>query len=65
MIEGPLMLAILLQAVDVSVPEGADPVPVAQLTVRSEDGIRLKIGQRDVTSLPQKQRNGATPATGN
>ncbi len=65
MIEGPLMLAILLQAVQISVPDGADPVPVAQLTVRSEAGIRLKIGQRDVTSLPQKRRNGGSPATGN
>lgn len=45
MIEGPLMLAAICR--DLRLERGAvDPVPVARLTVRGRDGIRLRIGRR-------------------
>lgn len=45
MVEGPLILALLLR--DLSfVPEGPAPVPVAHLTVRARDGIRLRVERR-------------------
>ncbi|MGL4280881.1 MAG: cytochrome P450, partial [Albidovulum sp.] len=48
MIEGPLFLAILLKSLSFHLPDGVEPVPVAQLTVRSKDGIRLIARRRDV-----------------
>ena len=39
MIEGPLILSRILR--DYKVDVGPDPVPVAHLTVRAKDGIRL------------------------
>lgn len=46
MIEGPLLLAMLLR--DLRFDLGADtpPVPVAHLTVRSRDGIPLRVSRR-------------------
>ena len=45
MIEGPLMLAVICRALRLS--RGAvDPVPVARLTVRGRDGIRLRVARR-------------------
>ncbi len=46
MIEGPLILATLLRDLRFSVVEGKPPVPVAHLTVRSRDGIRLLVEHR-------------------
>ncbi len=45
MIEGVLMIALLLRAYKLD-PAGDAPVPVAHLTVRSKDGIYLKITNR-------------------
>lgn len=45
MIEGPLMLALIVGALRIG--RGAvDPVPVARLTVRGRDGIRLRLSLR-------------------
>jgi cytochrome P450 len=46
MAEGVLLLAMLLRAYRFDVAEGRVPVPVAHLTVRSRDGIWLKITRR-------------------
>ncbi|MFK5997940.1 MAG: cytochrome P450 [Rhodobacterales bacterium] len=45
MIEGVLMIALLLRAYKLD-PAGDAPVPVAHLTVRSKDGIYLKLTNR-------------------
>ncbi|SHK31689.1 Cytochrome P450 [Shimia gijangensis] len=45
MVEGPLILSMLLKAYRIE-PVGDPPVPVAHLTVRSKDGIRLKLTRR-------------------
>ena len=45
MIEGPLMLALICR--DLRLARGTvDPVPVARLTVRGRDGIRLRLERR-------------------
>ena len=51
MIEGVLMLAMILRAFKLE-PTGDVPIPVAHLTVRSKDGIYLKLTKRgsDTTS---------------
>ncbi len=46
MIEGVMMLASLLRDLRVELTDDAPPVPVAHLTVRSRDGIRLRIVRR-------------------
>jgi cytochrome P450 len=46
MMEGVLMLAALLRRVRVDLTNAPPPVPVAHLTVRSRDGIRLRIVRR-------------------
>mgnify|MGYP000399699058 CR=1 FL=1 len=46
MVEGPLLLAMLTCAFRFERIDGDDPVPVAHLTVRAKDGIRLKITRR-------------------
>ncbi|MBY4892266.1 cytochrome P450 [Rhodobacteraceae bacterium N5(2021)] len=46
MVEGPLLLAMLLRAFRFERIEGDDPVPVAYLTVRARDGIRLRVSRR-------------------
>ncbi|MCV2869917.1 cytochrome P450 [Defluviimonas sp. WL0002] len=45
MIEGPLILAMLLRRFQFT-PDGPPPIPVAHLTVRARDGIRLGISTR-------------------
>ncbi len=44
MVEGPLLLALLVRAFRFDRME--DPVPVAHLTVRARDGIRLRVTRR-------------------
>lgn len=46
MVEGPLLLSMLVRAYHFEVVEGEEPVPVAHLTVRSGNGIRLRITPR-------------------
>ncbi|SLN70571.1 cytochrome P450 [Ruegeria meonggei] len=46
MIEGPLLLSTLLRHFRFEVVEGRTPVPVAHLTVRSKDGIWLRVVER-------------------
>lgn len=46
MVEGPLILSMLLRAYRVETVVGREPVPVAHLTVRSRDGIWLKLHRR-------------------
>ena len=46
MIEGVLILARLMARYHVAPVEGRVPVPVAHLTVRSKDGIWLKVSAR-------------------
>ncbi|MBV0890471.1 cytochrome P450 [Paracoccus sp. Z118] len=46
MIEGPLMLALIAGRLRLE-RGAADPVPVARLTVRGRDGIRLKLSLRE------------------
>jgi cytochrome P450 len=43
MMEGPLLLALLLRRFRFETVEGADPVPVAFLTVRARDGLMLRV----------------------
>lgn len=46
MIEGPLILSMLLRTYRFELIEGKSPVPVAHLTVRSKDGIWLRLVER-------------------
>jgi cytochrome P450 len=46
MIEGPLLLALLVQAFRFERINGRDPVPVAHLTVRAKDGLWLRVTPR-------------------
>lgn len=48
MIEGPLILALLARAFSLSAVAGRPPEPVAQLTVRSRNGIWLRLTPRTV-----------------
>ena len=48
MVEGVLMLSMILKHFKVSRVEGKDPRPVAHLTVRSADGIWLRLERREV-----------------
>lgn len=50
MAEGALVLALLLRDFRFEPAGGAPVVPIAQLTVRARDGIRLRVTPRDVTS---------------
>ena len=43
MIEGPLLLAVLLRDWRFAIADDTPPIPVAHLTVRSRDGIRLRL----------------------
>ncbi|MDF1854059.1 cytochrome P450 [Pseudooceanicola sp.] len=47
MVEGPLILSMILRAYRILPVEGRVPVPVAHLTVRSKDGIWLRLEPRD------------------
>ena len=46
MVEGPLLLSLLLRAVEVTPVPGKTPQPVAHLTVRARDGIWLNVRPR-------------------
>ncbi|WP_170760514.1 cytochrome P450 [Ruegeria lacuscaerulensis] len=46
MVEGPLLLSMLLKNYRFQLVEGQVPVPVAHLTVRSRDGIWLRVVER-------------------
>ena len=46
MVEGPLILSMFLRHYHIEVIKGRVPVPVAHLTVRSKDGIWLKLSPR-------------------
>ncbi|SMP31718.1 cytochrome P450 [Shimia sagamensis] len=46
MVEGVLMLSMILKHFQIT-PEGDVPVPIAHLTVRSRDGIKLRIKRRN------------------
>lgn len=46
MVEGPLLLSMLLRNFRFELVEGRTPVPVAHLTVRSKDGIWLRVVER-------------------
>ena len=46
MVEGPLLLAQILRRHKVEQLTGHDPVPVAHLTVRAQNGIRLRVSPR-------------------
>ena len=46
MAEGPLILSMLVRAFRFAAVEGRDPVPVANLTVRSREGIWLEVTRR-------------------
>jgi len=45
-VEGVLILSMILRDFKIERVEGRDPVPVAHLTVRSKDGIWLKLTPR-------------------
>ena len=46
MAEGPLILAMILQAFEISTVTERPAVPVAHLTVRAKDGIWLRLTLR-------------------
>jgi cytochrome P450 len=46
MVEGPLILSRILRDFRVEITDEKPPVPVAHLTVRSKDGIRLRVVRR-------------------
>ncbi len=46
MAEGPLILSMILKHFRITRVEGREPVPVAHLTVRSKDGIWLRLERR-------------------
>lgn len=46
LIEGPLILSMLVRNFRFECVDGRDPVPVAHLTVRSQDGIWLRVLER-------------------
>lgn len=46
MFEGPLLLSMLLRRFRFAPVAGKEPVPVAHLTVRAEDGIWVKVSKR-------------------
>ncbi|PRY85855.1 cytochrome P450 [Donghicola tyrosinivorans] len=46
MVEGPLLLSLLVRDIRFTLPESPPPVPVAHLTVRAKDGIRLNLAAR-------------------
>ena len=47
MIEGPLILAKLIQAFEIKAIADNTPQPVAYLTVRAKDGIHVRVKRRD------------------
>lgn len=59
MTEGPLILAMMMRRFRVSLDRSNPPVPVAQLTVRGRDGIRLRFLPREPG--PSKDPQKAQP----
>ncbi len=57
MIEGVLLLAMLIRAFQFDLTSGAEPVPVAHLTLRAKDGINLRL-----TPLAAPDAGQGTPA---
>ncbi|EAQ03469.1 cytochrome P450 family protein [Pseudooceanicola batsensis HTCC2597] len=57
MVEGPLILSMILRRYRIE-PAGAPPRPVAHLTVRSDNGIRLRLSERR-ESVPHPLEPGA------
>lgn len=55
MAEGPLLLSMLIRAYHFDVVDGDVPVPVAHLTVRSANGIRLRLTPRKLISDKDSQ----------
>lgn len=53
MAEGPLLLSLLIRAFRFETVAGAVPVPVAHLTVRGKDGIRLRLSPREGAPPPR------------
>ena len=43
MVEGKAILATLLERARFELPEGEEPVPLARITLRPKDGLRLKV----------------------
>jgi cytochrome P450 len=43
MLEGKAMLATLLAAARFELPQGEVPVPLARITLRPEQGLKLKV----------------------
>ncbi|MFO8125896.1 cytochrome P450 [Yoonia sp.] len=60
LIEGAVVLARLLKAFEFKTVDGKEPVPVAHLTVRSKDGIWLRIGERQAYSVSNLATEGAS-----
>lgn len=56
MAEGPLLLSMLVQAYRFEIVEGDEPMPVAHLTVRSANGIRLRLTPRSQSSNKKANR---------
>ncbi len=56
MAEGTLLLAMLVRAFRFQPVRGAKPVPVAHLTVRSRDGIYLRLSPREATGTTEEAR---------
>ncbi|WP_372885797.1 cytochrome P450 [Shimia sp.] len=55
MAEGPLLLSMLVRAYRFDIVEGDEPMPVAHLTVRAADGIRLRLTRRNSPTFKEYQ----------
>lgn len=55
MAEGPLLLSMLVRAYRFDIVEGDEPMPVAHLTVRAADGIRLRLTPRNSPTFKEYQ----------
>ncbi|MCP5086672.1 MAG: cytochrome P450 [Rhodobacteraceae bacterium] len=55
MAEGPLLLSMLVRAFRFDLVKGDEPVPVAHLTVRSHNGIRLRLTPRSTKHCKDMQ----------
>ncbi|MFS4583119.1 cytochrome P450 [Phaeobacter sp. C3_T13_0] len=56
MIEGPLILSMILRRYRVTPVSGKEPVPVAHLTVRSKNGIWLRLTPLESDAQPERER---------
>ena len=62
--EGMLILAYLAQQFRFEPVEGHIPKPIARLTLRSENGIRLRVVKRAATAAAAQRNNAADPGAG-